>query len=87
VGAEQRAKVLTVALVSGSLLIIGIGLVAVLAGQWFGFLIAAFGVIDAATIPFVLRAVESRRSSSSPNGQPAPDSSLDPSHNPYARED
>jgi len=96
-GDEQRGKVLMVALASGSLLIVVIGLAVALAGQWFGFLIAAFGVLDAATIPFVLRAVGSRRTRSGSASTEregagnteaaAPDPTADPSYNPYARED
>ena len=96
-GDEQRAKVLMVTLASGSLLIVGIGLAVALADQWFGWLIAAFGVLDAAAIPFVLRAVGSRRTgfdgTSIGRGEAgaaeaaAPDRTADPSYNPYARED
>jgi len=58
---EQRSKLLKVALASGSFAIIVVGLAVALAGQWFGWLIAAFGALDAASIPFVLRAIASRR--------------------------
>lgn len=92
---EQRDKVLMVTLASGSLLIVGIGLAVALAGQWWGLLIAAFGVLDAATIPFVLRAVGSRRAPDrAAEGEGAVQEagsaeaeSADPAYNPYARED
>ena len=99
---EQRRKLMTFALASGSFAIIVVGLAVALAGQWFGWLIAAFGALDAASIPFVLRAIGSRRSrasgdltgeaTASVEERPDPDSTAaDPttssSYNPYARED
>jgi len=58
---EQRSKLMTFALASGAFAIIVVGLGMALAGQWFGWLIAAFGALDAASIPFVLRAIGARR--------------------------
>ena len=84
---ERRRKLMTFALASGAFAIVVIGLAVALAGQWFGWPIAAFGVLDAASIPFVLRAVGSRRSASLPGERSGPDPAADPSYNPYARED
>lgn len=56
-GDEQRSKVLKVALASGSILILGVGLYFALGGEWYGWLIAAFGLLDLATVPFVARLV------------------------------
>jgi hypothetical protein len=75
----ERNRVLRYALLAGSLLLIGIGLALALTGAWFGWVIAAFGVIDAATIPFVARFIGRGTDRAQP---PA-----DPDYNPYARED
>jgi Na+/H+-translocating membrane pyrophosphatase len=67
-------RALRLGLPLGSIVIIAMGLaVALSAGSWTGWVIVAIGLIDLASIPFVLRAVGARRSRS-----PA---------NPYARED
>jgi hypothetical protein len=93
VGNEDRAKLLRTVLVGGALLIVTVGLAIALTGSWFGWVIAAFGVIDLATSRFVLAAIEARRGGSRapaapPSARP-PDAeqAADPSYNPYARED
>jgi hypothetical protein len=93
-GSEDRAKLLRIALVGGALLIVAVGVAIALAGGWFGWVIAAFGVIDLATSRFVLAAIEARRHGATakpaepPAGTAAPgDPTADPSYNPYARED
>jgi len=90
-GKEDRAKVLTAALVAGSLLIIGVGLAIALSGAWFGWVIAAAGLLEAITMPFVLARIGRGRRGrpAEPTAPQAPtaDPTADPSYNPYARED
>jgi hypothetical protein len=60
-----------------------------------GIIVAAIGVVDLATVPFILRRVggaqSSERALSSSDAPatdaPATDVPADPSYNPYARED
>ena len=88
-GSEDRSKLLRVALLAGSFLIIGVGVAIALAGGWFGWMIAAFGVIDLATSQFVFAWIEARRKRSRPPAESPgdADTAADPSYNPYARED
>ena len=90
---EDQRKVLTVALGAGSVAIVVAGLAIALAGSGFGWLIVAFGVLDLAALPLILRRVGGRRGPSAdspvePPGEEAmPSAPPDPAHNPYARED
>ena len=94
-GGENRAKTLRVALAASSLVLIVIGLGFALAGAWFGWVLAAFGVIDLAASQFVAALITARRGkarqapgpSEAPSPAPEPDPTVDPSYNPYARED
>jgi hypothetical protein len=65
------------ALVLGALLTIGVGVYLGFGGQWFGWLLAGFGLLDLASVPFLVRRIEGQRTVDGP----------DPDYNPYARED
>jgi membrane protein implicated in regulation of membrane protease activity len=85
--------VLWIALVSGSMVIVGLGLAVVLSGESFGWAIVAFGVLDLATVPFVARRVAGARTqtaerpTTAESEGPVTEPTADPSYNPYARED
>ena len=88
-GGADRAKQVRVVFAASSFVIIVIGLGFALSGAWFGWLIAAAGVIDLAAGQFVAAWIAARRGRppSAPGASPGPDPTADPSHNPYARED
>ena len=86
---------LRIALITSSFLIIGTGAYFALSGASWGLLIAAAGVADLLTIPFVIRMIERGQAAESggPGSQsdgavdPVEAAADDPSYNPYARED
>lgn len=85
---EGPHSALAAALVAGAMVIIAAGGIVTLLAGWYGLLIVAFGLIDLATIPFVLRAISGSRGGSA-TGEPEPSAgeAADPDYNPYARED
>ena len=75
------------ALPLGSVVIIAVGAaIAVSGSTTVGIIIAAVGLVDLATVPFILRrAGNARTTERAPLS--TPDAAADPSYNPYARED
>jgi hypothetical protein len=93
-GSEQRHKILKMSIATGALFIVGAGLYFALGGEVWGWAIVAFGVVELATMPFIMRILD--RTHAEITGQapgvsetPQADASEqpDPSYNPYARED
>ena len=62
------------------------GAVAAFGDTTTGLLIAAVGLVDLLTVPFVLRRIGASRGKA-PAGPEAADPTADPDYNPYARED
>jgi hypothetical protein len=77
-------------LLGGALLtiVLGIGVYFILEEKTIGIALAAFGVIDLLTAPFMLRTIQQGSSGDAPEA-PADEAPAqpDPSYNPYARED
>ena len=83
---SRTIKTLTLALPLGALGIAGAGVWLALGGSGWGWIIVAFGLLDLATIPFVLRTV-ARKSGATETAESGSDPIVHPTGNPYARED
>jgi hypothetical protein len=75
------------ALIGGALITIAVGVFLYLSvDETVGIALAAIGLVDLVTIPFVLGVVARNRSTSGAAPEPSP-REPDPDYNPYARED
>jgi hypothetical protein len=94
VGREDQLRLVRYCLLGGAVFMIGIGIYLVSGGTSLGWLAVGFGILDLATIPFVMRAIGRSRRTEPPPATAAPAEEAqpetpdqDPSYNPYARED